>query len=101
MSVQTVSNGSGSHPTIRIDGEFDFSVHRAFREAYRHLVPGSPVTVDLSKATYMDSAALGMLLMLREHVEGSRDTVTLRVNESPDIKRVVEIARFGELFQLE
>ena len=38
-------------------------LHQSFRDAYRNVdVPGTIFKVDLSKATYMDSSALGMIL---------------------------------------
>lgn len=101
MVMQTSESGDGSRPVIRIEGDFDFSSYREFRESYRHLAPGSALTIDLSSAEYMDSAALGMLMMLKEHMGGNPDNVTIRVSNSPEIRRVLEVARFDELFRLE
>jgi hypothetical protein len=42
-----------------------------------------------------------MLLMLREHVGGDQGNIRLQVSDVPEIRRVVEIARFGDLFHLE
>lgn len=92
----------GSGRMIHVEGNFDFSVYRNFRDAYRDLPAGVPVDVDLSRATYIDSAALGMLLMLREHVgsNGEGYRITLHVSPAPEIHRIVELAGLGELFKL-
>lgn len=98
----SVAPREGSAPyRIHVDGAFDFSVYREFREAYKGFEKGSDVLVDLSRATYLDSSALGMLLMLREHVGGGQGNIRLQVSDVPEIRRVVEIARFGDLFHLE
>ncbi|MEL6184454.1 MAG: STAS domain-containing protein, partial [Myxococcota bacterium] len=49
--------------TIAISGRFDFNAHREFREAVKAVSDGARCVVDLEKATYLDSSALGMLLL--------------------------------------
>ena len=63
MSVITEVSEDGQRLTISIRGRFDFAKHQEFRKSYedREL---SAVVVDLKDATYLDSSALGMLLLL-------------------------------------
>lgn len=100
MSIQHHIDTTRNELTIRVFDRFDFQVTRSFREAYRdQVLPSGRYIVDLSQTRYMDSAALGMLLLLREHATGQAATVTIRgVNE--DLKRVLTIARFEQLFEL-
>ncbi len=85
---------------IRVSGRFDFSVHREFREAYRECDPAMTYRVDLRDAQYMDSSALGMLLLLHEHAGGQAGRITLEVG-SEDIRKVLSIAKFDRLFHIE
>jgi anti-anti-sigma factor len=55
--------------------------------------------VDLQATDYMDSSALGMLLVLRERAGGDRAQIRI-VNCKPEIRRILDIARFGQLFQI-
>ncbi|SEP72397.1 anti-anti-sigma factor [Ectothiorhodospira magna] len=86
--------------TITIEGRFDFSEHRPFRDAYRDVPPsGMRFLVDLSGTTYLDSSALGMLLLLREHAGTESDRVTIR-GCTDDVLRILKIANFDRLFTL-
>ena len=101
MSVTSRIDREKNVVTISIDGRFDFVQHKDFRNAYQNIAPGSmKFSVDLSKASYLDSSALGMLLLLREHVGGERDSVCI-TGSSEEVRRVLKIANFDKLFQLE
>ncbi|MBX9962066.1 MAG: STAS domain-containing protein [Burkholderiales bacterium] len=85
---------------IRLEGRFDFNAHRTFREAYEPalgLPDISEFEIDFGKVEYLDSSALGMLLMLKEKAQVSGKTVAL-VNCRGTAKQVLEIANFGKLF---
>lgn len=100
MGIISQLNIDGSEMTLKIDGRFDFSQHQVFRAALEKA--GSAVrgfTVDLSGSEYMDSAALGMLLLLLEKVGGSRERVKI-INPNPNVRKILEIANFDKLFTL-
>jgi len=78
---------------IRISGRFDFSMHREFREVWRQCGPAGSCVVDLERVSYVDSSALGMLLLLREEY----DTVSIR-NCPAAVRKVFSVARFETLF---
>ncbi len=87
--------------TIQVSGRFDFTVHKEFRAAYRDIQgPGVRFVLDLGATEYMDSSALGMLLLLREHAGGDKsDIVITKANE--EIKRVFKISNFDRLFRID
>lgn len=81
---------------------FDFNTYRAFREAYEDelLKPDvSHLVVDLSEVQYIDSAALGLLLMLREKVQAAEKTLELR-QPCGVVREVLEVAHFNRLFKI-
>jgi len=88
----------GQQLTISIKGRFDFAKHREFREAYEHR-PLETVVVDLKEATYLDSSALGMLLLLRDDAGGDNADVRL-VNSSSDVRKILAISNFDKLFDI-
>ncbi|HET8933995.1 MAG TPA: STAS domain-containing protein [Polyangiales bacterium] len=98
MSLETVKQ-SDQCTIIKINGRFDFSCHSAFREAYSGSTPGTEFIVDMAEASYMDSAALGMLLLLREHTQqqGGKVTITNCRGQTYD---VLQIANFHRLFKI-
>ena len=100
MSVVSEVSLDGTKLTIAIKGRFDFGSHQAFREAYERFykVPETYI-VDLKDATYMDSSALGMLLLLRDHAGG--DDAEVRVtNSNSDVRKILAISNFDKLFDI-
>lgn len=92
----------GAKATIKLSGRFDFNTHREFRGAYEPLVADAQVgavTVDFSAVDYLDSSALGMLLMLRDKMGGANKEVGLS-GVRGNVKQVLDIANFGKLFQI-
>lgn len=86
--------------SIRVRGRFDFGVHNEFREATKLLESGVKlIDVDLSGTDYMDSSALGMLLVLRDKVAGDKSAIRIK-NARAEVKKILEIASFDKLFTL-
>jgi anti-anti-sigma factor len=98
MSVVTEVSPDGQKLTISIKGRFDFAKHQAFRESYEDKKL-SAVVVDLKEATYLDSSALGMLLLLRDHAGGENSDIRV-VNSSSDVKKILAISNFDKLFDI-
>ena len=96
MSVIASQNAQGTH-VIAISGRFDFSCHPEFRASFASLGTGSDVIVDLATTTYIDSAALGMLLLLRDRVGDARHIRITNCKGQPD--QVLRIANFHRLFK--
>jgi anti-anti-sigma factor len=87
---------------IRLRGRFDFNTHREFREALDTAVGDAAareVAVDLGEVDYLDSSALGMLLMLRDKAKLA-DKAVLLTNCRGAVKQVLDIANFGKLFNI-
>lgn len=99
MSVTSMEADGGSKVSIVIKGRFDFNDHAEFREAYRQYSPNANYTLDMSDAEYMDSSALGMLLLLREHAGGDNAHIEV-VGCKPEIKKILAIANFQKLFEI-
>ncbi|WP_148714355.1 STAS domain-containing protein [Chitinolyticbacter meiyuanensis] len=86
---------------VRLDGQFTYEAHRAFKEATTPALEDaaiSQIEIDFALVSYLDSAALGMLLLLNERA-GSK-TVRL-VNAKGTVRSVLEIANFGKIFEIE
>ena len=86
--------------TIRIEGRFDFSAHRAFRDAVKAAVANAAareIDIDLSAADYIDSAALGMLLLTLENANAAGKRLALS-RPTGAVKQVLDIANFQRLF---
>ncbi len=99
MSVTGRRSADGRELVIEAPERFDFTVHAEFREAYRDVQGPVQYIVDLARTEYMDSSALGMLLLLREHAgDGSRVRI---INLQPDVRQIMDTANLGRLLAIE
>ena len=71
-----------------------------FRDCYQD-VPFEPraYEVDMGAANYIDSSALGMLLLLRDHAGGDQADVGI-INCSADVRKILTISNFDQLFKI-
>ena len=86
--------------TITVTGRFVFDLHREFKDSYQQALDRpqtSLIQVDLSGVEYLDSSALGMLLLMKERVLPAGKKVALK-DPSPLVLRILETANFHKLF---
>ncbi len=97
VTAELLNDGS----TVRIvpPARFDISSHGDFREAYSRYDPGLNYVVDLRATEYIDSSALGMLLLLRKHA-GDTGRVKL-LGPQPEVRNSLSIVNFDTLFVIE
>lgn len=101
MTIESCASQSGNELTISIEGRFDFSAHQEFRDCYeRNDADPASYIVDLTRTTYLDSSALGMLLLLRDHAGGDNAEVSI-VNCNRDVKKILTISNFEQLFSIQ
>jgi anti-anti-sigma factor len=53
----------------------------------------------MKEASYFDSSALGMLLLLRDHAGGDDSQIKI-VNCNADVKKILTISNFDKLFSI-
>jgi len=101
MSVSAQLVEPAKELIINIAGRFDFSAHQEFRDAYEEVEekPQS-YTIDMTSTTYLDSSALGMLLLLRDHAGGDNATIKI-YNCNEDVRKILTVSNFGRLFSIQ
>ena len=99
--MPVISNlaGNGTQVRIEISGRFSFSLHKEFRHAYRYHQNITEYRVNLARTDYIDSSALGMLLLLREHAVKANGKVVIE-QPSEGVQQVLLIANFDKLFTI-
>ncbi|UTV98661.1 STAS domain-containing protein [Marinomonas rhizomae] len=85
--------------TILVKGRFDYSCHKAFKDAFSSGENVKKYEVNLTDATYLDSSALGMLLLLRDHAGTEKAEIHL-VHVNSAIIDILKIANFHRLFDI-
>ena len=100
MHIQTTTYDGKA--TLRLKGRFQFDSHREFRSAYEPYIADPAmrvVVVDFSGVDYLDSSALGMLLLLREKLMAVRKEAEI-TGAKGAVKQVLDIANFARLFRI-
>lgn len=87
--------------TIRVRGRFEFSGYRDFRDALDRAfgAPGKELVIDLSATDYIDSSALGMLLIALDRAQAAKRRITLSGSRGP-VREVLEIANLHKRFSM-
>ena len=98
MDIKKSKNGTTA--ILSLGGRFDFNSHREFKEAYSQILSESSIAsleVNLTAVDYLDSSALGMLLMLRERAQTANKQISLS-QPNPTVMKILDIANFKKLF---
>lgn len=88
---------------IELRGRFDFTSHRSFKQAYEAAFSAGGVNelvIDMRSVDYLDSSALGMLLLLRDKCKAAAKPVSL-ANCGGTVREVLRVANFDKLFTLQ
>lgn len=93
---------NGNKAVINLNGRFDFSTHKEFSNCYASAIADGSVQevdVELGSVDYLDSSALGMLLLLGERAKIASKSVAL-VNPNEMVAQVLERVSFGRIFAI-
>lgn len=100
LHVITIDDTSA---TIHITGHFSFHARRNFESAYTPLLNNSNniknIIINFAKVEYIDSSALGMLLILRQHALANNISIHLSGTDG-STRQILDNACFAKLFTL-
>ncbi len=85
-----------------LNGRFDFNSHAVFNQTTDSLLKEAginEVEVDFDQVKYIDSSAMGMLLLLKERAKGASKSITL-LNCNGAVAQVFELSNFRRLFTI-
>lgn len=94
-------NHQGDAYQLTLSGNFTFSDNAKFRGILATLrdAQASSLTLDMAQLEFIDSAALGMLLLL--HDEASRSGFSVHMeNVTGQIKKMLQLSNFDEIFSI-
>ena len=100
--MQITVEKKGGTARLVLNGRFDFSSHREFRNACDEALKTpeiKEIEADFSRVDYLDSSALGMLLLLREKAQNANLKVSL-TNCTGLVQQVLDVANFQRLFTI-
>ena len=94
-------NNTDERATLRLRGRFDFSAHRSFSEAMDQALAGKSreIQIDLADVDYIDSSALGTLLVAQDRCKTAGKSIAL-ARAKGTVQQVLEIANFHKRFTI-
>lgn len=93
---------AAGHCRLKVAGRFDIETVLIFRNACRRLLaecPAGQIVVDMAGVDYMDSSALGILLVLQKDAAERGKTIAL-AHCQPFIRNILHTAKFDRLFAI-
>ncbi len=91
-----------SEKALLIPERFDFGYHKEFTDQYQKLLEENSITeiaLDFSRVSYLDSSALGMMVLFQKKAKGKNVSVRIR-GARDSAKEILEIANFDRLFNI-
>jgi len=92
----------GATGTVVLHGIFNFAAHSEIKAVVYPLLDEpnlKEVCLDLSDVSYLDSSALGLLLVFKEIGAPKGKTLSIR-NPLPAVMKILKIVKFETLFQI-
>jgi HptB-dependent secretion and biofilm anti anti-sigma factor len=88
--------------TIKVGGRMTHKDHKAFRDILAKINEAKTATVvfDLSGVEFMDSSALGMLLIVRDAAVQQRRDVVLK-GATGQVENLMKVAKLHKYFTVE
>lgn len=80
---------------IVLEGEYDIARRSELSELLASIANGEPVTIDMTRVSYVDSTFLGELTAMR--LRSAERPVTL-VGVQPNIARIFQLAKLDRFF---
>lgn len=93
---------TGNTLVARLAGQFIFSDHAQFKQILNAATDAAiqHIRIDFSRVEFIDSAGLGMLLLLRDSCDKNKKALTL-ARPVGQVKKVFDVSKFEHLFTLE
>jgi anti-anti-sigma factor len=91
-----------SERALQIPERFDFGYHKTFTEHYQAALaePGvTQIALDFSRVSYLDSSALGMMVLFQKKAKTQNVNVRIRGAQA-NAKEILTIANFDRLFDI-
>lgn len=100
--VDCTTQIEGTKGIVKLNGRFTFEAGAAFK-IYTNALLADPkvgeLLIDFSNVNFMESSALGVLLLLREKAELKGVKVVL-CQPTPTVQATLDVVRFGKIFEI-
>lgn len=88
---------------LSIPQRFDFGFHKDFTAQYQTMLVDTAckkIVMDFARTEYLDSSALGMMVLLNKKATAAGKTVSIKAAKGNTLD-ILQIANFDKLFKFE
>ena len=87
---------------LYLDESFDFESHKDFRQCIKDAMKDDPkmLAIDFSRVEYIDSSALGMLMLAKHEAEEHNCKIELANVQEGHAMNVLNLVKFDKMFCL-
>ncbi|MDA0781028.1 MAG: STAS domain-containing protein [Rickettsiales bacterium] len=99
--MEYVKTINGATCDIKMQGKFTFADHGNFKDVIGVFNDSGlkQIEINLDQVEFVDSAALGLFLLVRDEAKKTNKTIVLKSPQG-QVKKMFEISRFYELFDV-
>lgn len=87
--------------TLRLEGNFTYTQRKPFQELLKSVSvdPMEHIVIDLSQVAFLDSAALGLLMISHRQLQSEKRTMSL-AHPQPTVRQIIELANLHKTIPL-
>jgi len=87
--------------TLRLEGNFTYTQRKPFQELLKSVSvdPMEHIVIDLSQVAFLDSAALGLLMISHRQLQAQKRTLSLAYPQ-PTVRQIIELANLHKTIPL-
>jgi len=87
--------------TLKLEGNFTYTQRKPFQELLKSVSvdPIEHIVIDLSQVAFLDSAALGLLMISHRQLQSEKRTMSL-AHPQPTVRQIIELANLHKTIPL-
>ncbi|MDR4480328.1 MAG: STAS domain-containing protein [Nitrospira sp.] len=87
--------------TLKLEGNFTYTQRKSFQEALKAVSTDqiAEIMIDLSQVAFLDSAALGLLMITHRQLQAEKRTLLLAYPQ-PTVRQIIELANLHRTIPL-
>ncbi len=87
--------------TLKLEGNFTYTQRKPFQEMLKavSVEPIEHIVIDLSQVAFLDSAALGLLMISHRQLQAEKRTLSLAYPQ-PTVRQIIELANLHKTIPL-
>jgi anti-anti-sigma factor len=93
FSMKITQEVRNTQVTLKLEGNFTYTQRKPFQEALKAVGTNQvdEIVIDLSQVAFLDSAALGLLMISHRQLQAEKRTLSLAYPQ-PTVRQIIELA---------